>query len=185
MKELISNLQQNDVSLFTVVIITATALILIVILVLLLLNYKKKLKRLKEMRFGFAGKQLYNILLFVGLVISIPLTMYSVSNTTDMIRQANLKKDVYVDLRTVNKQDEYIVTFMAVPFLNDKPWGGKKYDVIWKISGNETFEYTEEAVGSDNISFFSRSLDSGAYEVSVYVQSTDFSVVKHEELILD
>ncbi|MDD3647354.1 MAG: hypothetical protein PHS44_02535 [Candidatus Dojkabacteria bacterium] len=170
--------------LFIAIIVVATSIVFF--LTAAIIHLSRKIKVLSKMRYGFGGKPIFSILVFLFVVISIPLTLLASSRSIDLIQKASVSKDVLIEVQDLGTKNNYHeVAFLAIPYVDDIAWAGNVYTVTWEIRGNIDYEKIEENVSSSNPSYFKKTLAAGTYKVKVLVEGDDFRVQKFEDFILE
>lgn len=179
---IIDKINQQQIPLFTFVIFVIFTISIVAFLVGLLIYYYKKFKDLKRIKFGFGGKPIFSVLIFLLIAVAIPLTYMASKETADIVRRARAEKEVKVTVNEIKKEkDKILVSFIAVPYIDDESWVGRDYDILWEVEGVKSFNKLETKVNKKNPSYFTKLLPSGDYKVRVEVTGEDFKVVENIE----
>lgn len=185
LSNILENSQTVNISLYPLLIIAALGLGIVFFLAGVIFYLLRKINFLTKMRFGFAGKPLFSLFVFFGIVLAIPITMYASFQTIDFIKLARAKKEVMVEMYSSKKEEDlYEVAFLAVPTIDGDPWLDGFYEVTWYVQGVVVVEKIEKNRSSASPSYFVIDLPPGEYKVKVQVEGDDFNVVKTEDLIL-
>jgi len=175
-----------DIPLYTLVIAGVVLVAVVFALLSVVFYLLRKVRVLSRVRYGFGGKPLFSILVLAGITLSIPFTLFASRQTIDYVNYASAEKDVVLELSEKLQSDgNFEVTFMAFPTVDKEVWADHKYDIQWKVEGNQiSFEKIEENRSKQNRSFFVKVLPPGEYLVSVNVVSSNFNVTKEVQLVL-
>ena len=158
---------------------------LLILIAILFIYFNRKYKTKNKQVYGFGGKTLYLVLTVIGVFSLLYISRGLVIDTVDYLKLAKEDNEVYLDIRTIKESEEkYVVSFIAVPVEDGKMWSQSNYTMYWSISGDVDFQFKEVNRNSSNISFFSTTLPSGKYKVSVIVEGDDFLVTKEQELYI-
>lgn len=176
---ILKQLSSAKIPLFTLIVLIVIAAGIILFLVSFIIYLYKKVRFLAHQRYGFGGRPLFSYFAILGITLLMTLTFYLSYRSYNIIRQARVEKDVIVDIRIVKRvENDYLVTFIAVPEINSESWSNKSYSVKWEVTGNEKIELLEEDRSIYNPSFAVFHLTQGVYTVKVTVDSEDFHIVK-------
>ena len=175
-----------SVSLITIVFAVALVAAILFFLVSVIISLIKKQKVLTKIRYGFGGKPLFSLLIVLALVFAIPLTLYASWHSIEIRNQAKAKKDAIISIDSKQKDAEnYSVSFMAIPTIDDVMWAGKIYTMKWRIEGATTFEKVETGRSQEEPSYFIKELQRGTYIVKIIIESENFGVEKDQTLKLE
>ncbi|MBU0976464.1 MAG: hypothetical protein ABIE03_07915 [Patescibacteria group bacterium] len=170
--------------LFLVIIVVIFSIVFF--LTAAMVHLSKKVRILTKIRYGFGGKPIFSMLVFLFIVLSIPLTLFASSKSINMIQKASAQKDILVEIQDVGKLNEdHFVSFMTVPYVDETAWAGKTYTVSWEIRGEIDYEKMEKDVNQSNPSYFKKLLPNGKYRVKVVVESDNFRVQRFEDFVLE
>jgi len=128
------------------------ALIVITVLLAVIVMQTKKIQDLQKPKFGFLGKSLSVLGLFVIMAGGLGLTF--IANQDTSVSVSNSLADASLELKiivTQTKQDEYLL--QAVPYINSFAWGNNsqfKFDIYWTITNKNVMTETEFGLTQEN-----------------------------------
>jgi len=186
LSKLFQNLKAQNISLFTFTILALFVLAIFVFLTITIIYLYKRVKYLTKVRYGFGGKPLFSLLIVFGIIAAIPLTFYSAQRSVDYVNLALAEKDAIIQVDIIDREDDfYLVSFLAVPIINDTAWGDDEYTITWDIQGNSTFRKVEMNRSKDRPSYFAYKIIKGTYNINIIIESQNFYMEKEEVVIIE
>ena len=145
-------------------------LIAIVILVSSVFSLRRKLKLATTPKFGFAGKPIYPLLATLMISISIPLLIYSFTQDTSFVQEAeeNIEIDYIYELVSEGEESSTL-RFNLLPTVDGEEYGKKSFDIFWLFEGQEVEDLYEFNRTKDDPSNILVSLKPGRYRLKILV----------------
>lgn len=164
-------------------IVVVSFFIIAILSGIILILYKKL--RDKEPIYGFAGKSL-SIVVMMVLLIGLPATVIVTLQQTEIRREAEADRDIVLNISVIeSNQDQFEVSFSAIPRVNGKVIQDEEYNVAWSVTGEISFEETEYKRSSNYPSFITKTLPAGDYNIKVAIKGDEFILEEYREYKLE